>query len=857
MKRTLQVKTIILLAAFFPLMGWAQKQGYAILEETTGTLTFSYGEKPEGSNVYDTDNTGEAPKWLGERISSGYSQALNIKRVIFEASFVNARPKSTRKWFSMCENLQAIEGIENLNTSSVTDMALMFHFCKTLPNIDVSHFNTENVTDLSNMFASCFELSSLDLSNINTSKVTNMYSMFSWCTKITSLDLHLLKTDNVSNMAMMFNGCKKLENIDISGFNTGNVTDMSYMFDGCEKLSSLDVSHFDTKKVENMSFMFSGCYSIKKLDVSHFVTNNVQNMSYMFYACGVTSLDLSNFDTSNVINMTAMFRSSEVTSINVSNFNTSNVTNMSSMFSGCTINSLDLSNFNTTNVTDMSEMFGGCKGLININLSTFNTGNVTNMSKMFFQCSNLTSLNLSNFDTHNVTDMSSMFSECYSLNALDISSFITSSVIDLSNMFGHCRNLNTIDLRNFDTSKATKMYLMFAGLNKNEYCNNEHIILGDKFNTTQNNGGQLFQNSTIIPTITFTGNLPNLSDNTFSGVGTISNPAELVVPSQYAENYSSKMDATGKFYGGYFKLAGNTVDTSMPEPNVGTKRLTAITRKKGNNDLERSEMTYDDKGRIVNFVYANGTKTETVSYTYVNDIIYIEHYTQSGTNKHEYHFANGKVSYAPITLESENLTGNRVFEYDSSNQLTKMSIAFDGSSVQNYAKIDWADGSPVSYSYNRVNISDGTETELHNSLFTLNNMQSEPVVHAIFGMGEGKNVNIDDDIMELMAFYPFVGKQPERLIDKTIYTNSSGSQTEYNYTYESNSEGDIVKITIESKGTSTIYTLDWDGASNSGIEALNKDEQTSDAIYDISGKHLYSPQKGINIINGKKVIIRK
>ena len=123
-------------------------------------------------------------------------------------------------------------------------------------------------------------------------------------------------------------------------------------------------------------------------------------------------------------------------------------------------------------------------------------------------------------------------------------------------------------------------------------------------------------------------------------------------------------------------------------------------------------------------------------------------------------------------------------------------------------------------------------------------------------MGKGNNVNIDDDIMELMAFYPFVGKLPERLIEKTIYTDSSGSQTEYNYVYESNSEGDIVKVTIESKGTSTIYTLDWDGSSYSGIDSLNKDEQASDVIYSISGQRLAAPQKGLNIIGGKKIVIK-
>ena len=46
----------ILALAILPLCCWAGEQGYAVYDEATATLTFKYGEKPSGDNVYDTDD---------------------------------------------------------------------------------------------------------------------------------------------------------------------------------------------------------------------------------------------------------------------------------------------------------------------------------------------------------------------------------------------------------------------------------------------------------------------------------------------------------------------------------------------------------------------------------------------------------------------------------------------------------------------------------------------------------------------------------------------------------------------------------------------------------------------------------
>ena len=144
--------------------------GYAKFDEGTGTLTFTSGpSKPEGA--YDLNEGSYYPGWWP-------GQRRKIKTVVFDASFANARPTSCYCWFSGCNNLTEIKGIEYLNTENVTNMGFMFNSCKVLTSLNLSNFNTEKVTDMQGIFGECSDLTSLDLSSFNTAEVTNMTQMF-------------------------------------------------------------------------------------------------------------------------------------------------------------------------------------------------------------------------------------------------------------------------------------------------------------------------------------------------------------------------------------------------------------------------------------------------------------------------------------------------------------------------------------------------------------------------------------------------------------------------------------------------------------------------------------------------------
>ena len=481
-------------------------QGYAVFDQTSKTLTFSYGAKPEGA--YDLNEGTNSPTWA--------KHAANIKKVVFAASFAKARPTSCYNWFRYCEKLTQIEGIEHLNTEEVTDMSWMFMGCKALASLDVTHFNTAKVTDMGVMFNSCSSLTSLDVSNFNTAKVTDMYTMFHCCSSLKTLDLTNFNTANVTDLGYMFEGCSSLKTLDLTNFNTEKVTSIIGMFHDCSSLTTIYVSDkFITTNVTRGNIVFDGCTALKgaidydanKTDCTYAnYTNGYFTPEGGFQAYAVFDADNSTLTfgygakpagaydlnekpsypgwvaiRNNIkkVVFDASFAKARPTSCyywfsgcdmltqieGIEHLNTEEVTDMSWMFMDCRgLTSLDVSHFNTQKVTNMEHMFNRCSGLTSLDVSSFNTENVTNMTCIFLGCSGLTSLDVSHFNTGNVTDMSFMFFNCSALTLLDLTNFNTAKVVDMGGMLIHCSALTTIYASDkFVTTNVTERRSMFYG----------------------------------------------------------------------------------------------------------------------------------------------------------------------------------------------------------------------------------------------------------------------------------------------------------------------------------------------------------------------------------------------------------
>ena len=391
---------------------------YAVFEGSTGTLTFKCSpSKPEGA--YDLNHD-----W--------YAISKNIKKVVFDASFANARPTSCFMWFHGCSNLTTIEGIEYFNTENVTNMRYMFDLCKSLKSLDLTNFNTENVTDMYYMFAYCTSLESLDLTNFNTAKVTNMKGMFGSCSALKTIYASdKFVTDQITEGSCMFTDCLNLKDYtyskeDHTYANCGPTGYFTYgrgyaMFDNATETLTFSYKGFKPEGAyelneggNNPEWISKNSYVKKVVFDASFA--NARPASCYKWFCGCVNL-------------------AQIEGIEY--LNTEEVTNMAWMFKGCSnLKSLDVSKFNTAQVTDMSYMFTHCWGLESLDVSRLNTENVTNMENMFLYCSNskLTSLDVSNFNTEKVTNMSCMFRGNSNLTSLDLSNFNTQDVKDMSYM---------------------------------------------------------------------------------------------------------------------------------------------------------------------------------------------------------------------------------------------------------------------------------------------------------------------------------------------------------------------------------------------------------------------------------------
>jgi surface protein len=519
---------------------------YAEYDNATRTLTFKCDpSKPDGA--YELNVGNNTPGWLAKR--------SKIEKVVFDASFANARPTSCYGWFVDCYCLTKIEGIENLNTESVEDMSYMFVNCNSLSSLTLSKsFNTASVLDMASMFSDCYNLSSLDISNFNTAKVENMAYMFYNCQSLSSLALSKFNTANVKDMAYMFYNCRSLSSLNLSNFNTANVEDMAYMFYNCNKLSSLNVTNFNTANVTDMEHMFYSCSKLSSLDLTNFNTAKVKNMRSMFWNCSaLTTIYVSDkFVTGQVTSGSDMF----LYCSNLKGYSDSKIDHTYAncdpdgyFTPGCAYAEYDNAtetltfkcglskpagaydlnegdntpkwrkepedgsfvpgekiniskvvfdaSFANARPTSCYHWFDGCTNLTQIEgIKNLNTEEVTNMGFMFWGCFNLTTLDVSNFNTQKVEYMRNMFASCGKLKSLSVSNFNTQKVKDMTQMFHNCNSLTSLDVSNFNTQNVEKMSYMFS------WCEGLNSLDLSKFDTQNvTNMSNMFQNSSALKTI--------------------------------------------------------------------------------------------------------------------------------------------------------------------------------------------------------------------------------------------------------------------------------------------------------------------------------------------------------------------
>ena len=420
-----------------------------------------------------------------------------VQTAVFDESFKDVRPTSCRMWFWGFQSLAAVKGLENLNTSDVTDMSCMFGHCKSLTSLDLSHFNTAHVEDFGEMLRNCEGIQSLDLSVFSTNTAVDTHAMFSQCFSLKSVKLPSWENAHgIHDMSAMFFECKALQELDLRSLRLadGSCQYMYNMFKGCVSLKKILATTKLLPENANITNMFDGCTRL----TGNYGPDNKLTVAFAPRAVWTHTDKMLTFKQvdevidGNAENSFAVLNTGEAspawiavcaetlqTAVFDESFKEVRPASCYEWFRGCTKLSevKGLENLNTSATKYVRGMFRECSSLTTIDLSGLDFGSVTTggVFGLFKNCTSLITANLSGLNA--AQSAYGMFTGCTSLKQVDFTGFNTSKVTQMDEMFKGCTSLEELDLTSFSTEKLTNMEDMFS-----DCTSLKTIYVSDAFN---------------------------------------------------------------------------------------------------------------------------------------------------------------------------------------------------------------------------------------------------------------------------------------------------------------------------------------------------------------------------------------
>ena len=449
-------------------------------------------------------------------------------------------------------------------------------------------------------------------------------------------------------------------------------------------------------------------------------------------------------------------------------------------------------------MTDMGYMFSGCSALTSLDLTNFNTSKVESMRDMFEDCSALESLNLTNFNTENVTDMYGMFYQCEKLSSLDLSKFNTEKVEDMSWMFSYLK-LSSLDLSNFNTEKVREMFNMFS------FCQNLSSLNLTNFNTEKvTEMSRMFEGCSALTTI-----------------------------------YASDKFIIDKYNNGYKMFNGcKLLKGALPEyddnkkdeqyANYKTGYFTKLVGKNGDEKI----------GAVGEILTADNL-------TLADDKDFVAYEPFTATTATYNRTMNTGTTWATLCLPFEVSLENkdfRAFKLLSANETTN-TIELEEITTSIAA------GTPVIIKMNNgvtaLNFSVENK-EIANNVKTSATADNNYQLHGLYTQKEfNKNANNNCYIVKGNKLM-----NPAMLLEKTkVQKVASKPFRAY-----------MVDNSSAPAAGAKMFSIGFDNDGTTAIDSLNTIADDNATYYDLQGKRLNEPQKGINIVkrNGKtmKVIIK-
>ena len=282
---------------------------------------------------------------------------------------------------------------------------------------------------------------------------------------------------------------------------------------------------------------------------------------------------------------------------------------------------------------------------------------------------------------------------------------------------------------------------------------------------------------------------------------------------------------------------GAVADSDIPAPDWGQKRLVSMTRV---DDNDKATFKYDEKGRLAEFGHGD---SDTWKFTYNdNQMIANSYYRRVVMN-----IADGIATSGVIEMGVDGPDLAVTMEYDSEGRMQwcrrkntqtdmKLTCLWSGDNITALENYD--DGNldiHVNFSFST------TPAPLMIQILAVTSDLGTPI--ALNNTGIGLTMGL------------YVGKVPKNRIAKTSMVLGSKS-LDYNYSYETNSSGDITKFSIGDRS----FMLEWEDNPEpqvpNGISTVTANK--SPDVYSLSGQRMNGKdglRNGLYIINNEKVAV--
>lgn len=529
-------------------------------------------------------------------------------------------------------------------------------------------------------------------------------------------------------------------------------------------------------------------------------------IKYAFYKCSVTSVTIP--ETVTDIGNCAFMRCSYLTSIVVP----------------CGVMSIGQSAFNY------------CISLTSINIPN----SVTSIGgSAFANCTNLTSVTIPN----SVTSIGgSTFYNCSKLTSIIIPNSITSSIGQ--NTFWGCRNLASVTIGNRVTSIGACAFY--------DCCNLTSITIP---NSVTSIGYNAFYNCSALTSISIGNGVTNIGSDAFYNcnklkrINVLADNPPIVVENSFS-NYNMELYVFEPYINTYKALTPWSNFTSInPLENVAVFKI-AVTNG-GRILYNKTELSNE-----IHNIYL--LKNEQIEINIIPDNGYeIEYVTLDGYD---------------ITSQ---ISGNKLFlEISADSELNVVFKLIDSSIniiIGSTGNTTFCSKYNLDFS-NVEGIKVYTATA-YNSIkdeITLVKVRTSKTAMGLYASGNPGiyQIPIIDESRD-NSLNMFVGVNEETTISTT-----DGSYTNYIYTKPSGKEAGFYKVTSdrtipagkaylqiptawlneETTSEAKAVKLVFDDGESTGIDEVNRVESKEDVIYDLQGRRVLNPSKGIYIINGRKVV---